>query len=297
MCSICVLWTDQFILKVLGTTDVRRWMIIQTVVDKVEHPRRRPPNLCKNDLNRDLFSLELNGFSHHKTKDDSAQTVWHLQSYVMNWRPQFSTEQISGSLTTRNLATKTSYSKPSQTKKKKKTSSCKTATLHITYEKNSGKVASVSAFWNVFSSKINYRMLPSLLWLFFFLARPKQLQNFHTSTDPDGEEAVGKFRVSAEWGSRPQKAGETCQVVNASNWNPAAYLWVGIKSGGGSQSGRGPSSACQSYLLHITRYIAPTMSSMWILSRTESKPQPNNLHRCHSLATYSTHVGVSLTAL
>lgn len=120
MCSICVLWTDQFILKVLGTTDVRRWMIIQTVVDKVEHPRRRPPNLCKNDLNRDLFSLELNGFSHHKTKDGSAQTVWHLQSYVMKWRPQFSIEQISGSLTTRNLATKTGYSKPRQTKKKKK---------------------------------------------------------------------------------------------------------------------------------------------------------------------------------
>lgn len=297
MCSICVLWTDQFILKVLGTTDVRRWMIIQTVVDKVEHPRRSPPNLCKNDLNRDLFSLELNGFSHHKTKDDSAQTVWHLQSYVMNWRPQFSTEQISGSLTTRNLATKTSYSKPRQTKKKKKPLAVKLQHF-ISLMKKTVVKSPRSQHFGMFSVlKSIISCCPLFCDWFFFLARPKQLQNFHTSTDPDGEEAVGKFRVSAEWGSRPQKAGETCQVVNASNWNPAAYLWVGIKSGGGSQSGRGPSSACQSYLLHITRYIAPTMSSMWILSRTESKPQPNNLHRCHSLATYSTHVGVSLTAL
>lgn len=37
---------------------------------------------------------------------------------------------------------------------------------------------------------------------------------------------------------RPQRAGDGCQVLNASNWNPAAYLWVGIKWGG-SQSGRG----------------------------------------------------------
>lgn len=37
---------------------------------------------------------------------------------------------------------------------------------------------------------------------------------------------------------RPQRAGDGCQVVNASNWNPAAYLWVRIKWGG-SQSGRG----------------------------------------------------------
>lgn len=39
---------------------------------------------------------------------------------------------------------------------------------------------------------------------------------------------------------RPQRARDGCQVLNISNWNPAAYLWVGIKwGGGGSESGRG----------------------------------------------------------
>lgn len=37
---------------------------------------------------------------------------------------------------------------------------------------------------------------------------------------------------------RLQRARDGCQVVNDLNWNPAAYLWLGIKCGG-SQSGRG----------------------------------------------------------
>ena len=69
------------------------------------------------------------------------------------------------------------------------------------------------------------------------------LQCFHITHKPrlkSGFVQVWSLCITKlqDFEQRPQRAGDGCQVVNASNWNPAAYLWVGIKWGG-SQSGRG----------------------------------------------------------